>query len=906
MVAKSRFRRVAQLMSLLIFLGLIYNFAFPLAVEFLDLGGKEIKIALQWRYAGGGVAILALLMIVSQRRKIIKQHRLFDQALAANGTTRLILLRSDSSPVKVSQVTLWSRLVDVIPLGEFISYELSGGQLGVAFSMRAMEETSRAIMTQIMGEWSGTRASIIEVPQDDPLFVSEGDTCYWLELNPYSTERTIEASVSDPLMTVLTQISQLPGGTRAGLQVLVRPDTITRQQMMNKAARLTAAPTPKGSSKSAEQKRMEKNIDNRSQRVFSEARLLVWATCSTPDTAKSTAVSLARTVISQYGPSNPIRISTQGFGSLFERSFPAFLGKPWADDELATIAHLLGQDALAIAPQIRVAPAKSLPPAPPNRIPENARTYRVPGDTRPPQSGDPWIVLGDYRDEWGVPVPVGFPLKDLTVHMSMLGTTGSGKSTLSRNLILQAFDLGSTAVVIEPHGDLILDPKEGILSALPPEVLANTAVIDLTSPWPPQINMVSTGLGAGISTAVDTAMMCVRVMEEASWSTAVQMREILENSLYLLLDVFGSEACMVHLMRFLTDAPYRDKIVSQASDSVGEQRSYWTDLIAQMEEAKGKKPADFSVPLRRIRKALNDVRFRRSLALPSLGNELQVSTLLDSGKPGLLLVPLQASKLGDEAKRVFGTLFMQMISNAFMSRADQAATSRNQTIVMIDEFADLAGGAVGDLVRILLAQARKFGASLILATQSMSQLPGDVMKEVRGNTNLKIVLLTSGADDAREATRNLGTDQLADKDILGIERFHAYARTMVHKQPQPTFYYANLPPIRQLTGNNYARGWDTIASPPDISDEFRKLHSLADSDPTGETVIKRLLSVDNQTFLGLAQEQVSAGHYQSDVLLSDGTASGIDPIQRALMVSRFRFGMPWWFYEAYYRRLRFS
>lgn len=166
---------------------------------------------------------------------------------------------------------------------------------------------------------------------------------------------------------------------------------------------------------------------------------------------------------------------------------------------------------------------------------------------------EPWVILGEYADDWGHRVPVGLPLRDLA---------------------LQAFALGST-VVIEPHGDLILDPQEGILAALPPEALGRVVVVDLTSPWPPQVNLAAAGLAAGRSVAVDTAMRCIHVVEGASWNSAVRMREILEHTLHLLLAVYGHQASLAHLQRFLTDAPFRRAVLSRAGDDVGESRAYW-------------------------------------------------------------------------------------------------------------------------------------------------------------------------------------------------------------------------------------------------------------------------------------------------------------------------------------------
>lgn len=520
---------------------------------------------------------------------------------------------------------------------------------------------------------------------------------------------------------------------------------------------------------------------------------------------------------------------------------------------------------------------------------------------------EPWLVFGNYLDAWGQKVPVGMPLRDMRLHMSLLGTTGSGKSTFLRNLALQAYALGSTVIVIEPHGDLILDEKEGILASLPPEALRDVVLVNLNADWPPQINLATTGLGAGADAAVNTAMSCIRVAEDSGWSAAVRMREMLENALLLLLAVYEGNASMVHLQRFFSDDGYRRSVVAQAPPQAAESRDYWKRMIDKFDaKSKGKGGDDESmeVPMRRISLFLRDARFRRSLALPALGNELRIAPLMDSVRPKLLLVPLQGDKLGESVKRVFGTLFMQMVTNAFMARADQSAATRRTTLVLIDEFADMAGSEVGAIVRLLLAQARKFGASLTLATQSINQLPTEVKTELRSNTNIKVVLRTSGRDDAREAVQSFGGDQLAEADILAIEKFCGYAKVMVRGAAQPPFYFQSGAPIRLATDAPYVT--ELRAAAPQVTQATQKAQMmLKQSQGQYDALVNYLAELDEPAFLAVVADYRALGQYSAEALLND---SRLEPnqVRRALRISQMQWGLPTWLYEAHYRRLRFK
>ena len=52
--------------------------------------------------------------------------------------------------------------------------------------------------------------------------------------------------------------------------------------------------------------------------------------------------------------------------------FPLIDGSPWTDDELGLVAHFLGREGIEVAPQLKTAVSRSLPPSPRNRVPRGA------------------------------------------------------------------------------------------------------------------------------------------------------------------------------------------------------------------------------------------------------------------------------------------------------------------------------------------------------------------------------------------------------------------------------------------------------------------------------------------------------------------------------------------------------
>src|SRR5438105_5349620 len=67
------------------------------------------------------------------------------------------------------------------------------------------------------------------------------------------------------------------------------------------------------------------------------------------------------------------------------------------------------------------------------------------------------------REIWGGQKPFGISRVDRRQHLYVIGKTGTGKTTLLRNLICQDIERGNGVALIDPHGDL----AEEILDCIP-------------------------------------------------------------------------------------------------------------------------------------------------------------------------------------------------------------------------------------------------------------------------------------------------------------------------------------------------------------------------------------------------------------------------------------------------------
>ena len=96
----------------------------------------------------------------------------------------------------------------------------------------------------------------------------------------------------------------------------------------------------------------------------------------------------------------------------------------------------------------------------------------------------------------------------------------------------------------------------------------------------------------------------------------------------------------------------------------------------------------------------------------------------------------------------------------------------------------------------MLSELGKFGASFVMATQSLTRLE-DLSRTLRetlfSNIGCLVAFQTS-ASDARYLTWELDRDQVTEEDLTSLPVHHCYVRATVRGDKLPTFSMALKPP----------------------------------------------------------------------------------------------------------------
>ncbi|KAB1920614.1 DUF87 domain-containing protein, partial [Micromonospora sp. ALFpr18c] len=129
----------------------------------------------------------------------------------------------------------------------------------------------------------------------------------------------------------------------------------------------------------------------------------------------------------------------------------------------------LGSGFLASTPELSVLAALPRDLAVPGL--DRARAKSMPAPVAVPTGGRGMKVLGDAEVGGHA---VALSVADARYHMHVVGSTGSGKTTLLVNMAVEDITAGRGTVVIDPHGDMVLD----ILDRLPASVAGRVVLFD--------------------------------------------------------------------------------------------------------------------------------------------------------------------------------------------------------------------------------------------------------------------------------------------------------------------------------------------------------------------------------------------------------------------------------------------
>jgi hypothetical protein len=365
-------------------------------------------------------------------------------------------------------------------------------------------------------------------------------------------------------------------------------------------------------------------------------------------------------------------------------------------------------------------------------------------------------MLG-LADHPGVRRPVAIAPEDARHHLHVVGETGTGKSTLLANLVLQDAAAGRAAVVIDPKGDLV----ESILERLPEGCEDRTCVVD------PDDRKDAVGLnvlaGSDPDLIVDHVAGVFKRIYEPWWGPRTD--DIMRAACLTLAQIPGATLAEVPLL--LTDFDWRRAIRERLAD-VGGLSAFWSWYERLPEQQRAQHIAPL---LNKLRSFL--LRGPVHAIVGQAAPKRDIESLIDEG--GLLLVRVPKGTLGEDTSRLLGAFVVARVWQRCMRRASIPEQDRADATLYVDETHNYL--ALPRSFEDLLAEARGYRLSLVLAHQHMGQLPKDVRDALGANARTKVVF-TCSPEDASVLERHFDPD-LSAYDLSHLATFQVACRPCV-------------------------------------------------------------------------------------------------------------------------------
>ncbi|HBU27948.1 TPA: hypothetical protein DEB00_02420 [Candidatus Uhrbacteria bacterium] len=374
----------------------------------------------------------------------------------------------------------------------------------------------------------------------------------------------------------------------------------------------------------------------------------------------------------------------------------------------------------------------------------------------------------------------GIKTDDRRRHMYVVGKTGTGKTTLLENMVLQDIYNGHGICYVDPHGDTV----ERILDFIPSwrlndVVYFNPADLD----FPVGFNVLDEVASSHKHLVASGLMSVFKKIWENMWSA--RMEYILSNTILALLDTPGST--LLGINRMYSDEEYRRSIIENIRDPVVKQ--FWVMEYASYSEKYATEAV--AAVQNKVGQFLSSDVIRNIVA--QVKSTIDIRSIMDSQK--ILLVNLSKGRIGEDNSRLLGGMLINKVQLAAMERVDMLEKDRKDFYLYVDEFQNFATESFANI----LSEARKYRLNLIVAHQYMAQLTDEVKDAVLGNVGTMTVFRV-GAPDAQELETEF-MPRFTPEDIINLPKHQVYLKLMIDGIASPPFSAATLPPIAQNTGS---------------------------------------------------------------------------------------------------------
>jgi hypothetical protein len=238
---------------------------------------------------------------------------------------------------------------------------------------------------------------------------------------------------------------------------------------------------------------------------------------------------------------------------------------------------------------------------------------------------------------------------------------------------------------------------------------------------------------------------------------------------------------ILEVYRMFTDENYLDLTIKrlQENNEYPDVLHYWKNSYKKMKPS-GRKTESHAI-INKLQVFTQNERPRFTFS--QTDNLLKWRKLLD--EKAIILANLSMGQNEDEILNFFGTMFTAFISKAIFSRDDIREVERVPHLLILDEFERFVANE-GDMKKFL-EMARSYGLGLVLAHQSVEQIPKKLLGMIQDNTFSQISLNLGTGSNKEIAPMFPGT---TSEDFINLDVYQGFAR--FKKLHPATFTFSSL------------------------------------------------------------------------------------------------------------------
>jgi hypothetical protein len=363
-------------------------------------------------------------------------------------------------------------------------------------------------------------------------------------------------------------------------------------------------------------------------------------------------------------------------------------------------------------------------------------------------------------------------------HFYLIGQTGTGKSSLLREMIRQDIEQGRGVAVIDPHGDLINDT----LANIPKERAEDVILFEpFDMERPCGLNMLEWDSPEQKDFAV-SEMIAIFTKLFPPEIVGPMFEHYMRNAMLALMADKENPGTLVEIPRIFTDKEFMDARLEKVTDPLVKQ--FW---IKEWSQATGETRSDMlGYVVSKVGRFIENEMMRNIIGQGRSGFDL--SKIMNEGK--IFLANLSKGQTGELNSSLLGLILVSKMQLAAMRRGTMPEQERKDFYLYIDEFQNFTT----DTIATILSEARKYRLNLILAHQFMPQLTDEIRDAVIGNVGT-IGAFRIGATDAEFLEKQF-EPEFSKHDLVNLDNFQYIVKMIIENKVSSPFKAKTIMPAK--------------------------------------------------------------------------------------------------------------